>query len=57
MPRRCPHRQYLGQASSRTYVITAREDGQPFGALELRHAGPNRLGFGYVLAQPAWGRG
>jgi RimJ/RimL family protein N-acetyltransferase len=52
----------LEAGSARTYALVARVDAALLGAFELRrHAmtGPtsHRLGFGYVLARAAWGRG
>jgi [ribosomal protein S5]-alanine N-acetyltransferase len=43
--------------AARTYVLIGREDGTVRGAFDLRREGPHRLGFGYVLARPWWGRG
>ncbi len=41
----------------RTYVLTGRQDGIIRGAIDLRHAGPHRLEFGYLLARAYWGNG
>ena len=38
-------------------MLTSREDDALRGALDLRRDAPHRLGFGYVLARPWWGRG
>jgi [ribosomal protein S5]-alanine N-acetyltransferase len=43
--------------AARTYVLTERSNGKLVGAFDLRNAGQFRLGYGYVLAQPSWGRG
>lgn len=39
------------------HALTDRADGRMIGAFELRRPAPGRLGFGYVLARPWWGRG
>ncbi len=44
-------------ASSRTYVLIGRDSEKVLGAFDLRKSGPHRLGYGYVLARPSWGRG
>jgi RimJ/RimL family protein N-acetyltransferase len=41
---------------SRTYVLVGRSDNRLSGAFDLRRPEPHRLGFGYVLARPCWGR-
>ncbi len=43
--------------ASRTYVLVGQEDGAVRGAFDLRREEPHRLGFGYALARPWWGRG
>lgn len=47
----------LTAASARTYVLISRQDETLLGAFDLRQTGPNRFGFGYVLAQRSWGQG
>jgi [ribosomal protein S5]-alanine N-acetyltransferase len=42
---------------ARTFVLIGRVDRQLFGAFDLRRPEPHRLGFGYLLARPYWGRG
>jgi RimJ/RimL family protein N-acetyltransferase len=42
---------------SLAYAMTDRHDGRLIGAFELRRTGTGRLGYGYVLARPWWGRG
>jgi [ribosomal protein S5]-alanine N-acetyltransferase len=42
---------------ARTYVMQGRKDSVIRGGLDLRHADPHRLEFGYVLARPWWGQG
>jgi RimJ/RimL family protein N-acetyltransferase len=44
-------------ARARTYVLVGRTDSRLIGAFDLRRQEPHRLDFGYVLAQPFWGRG
>lgn len=44
-------------ASARTYVLVGRQDGSLHGAFDLRHTGPGRFGYGYVLARRSWGQG
>lgn len=43
--------------ASRTYVLAGRDDDAVRGAFDLRRDDANRMGFGYVLARPWWGRG
>ena len=47
----------LKATTARTYVLVQRGTDDILGAFDLRDAGPARLGFGYVLARPYWGRG
>jgi ribosomal-protein-alanine N-acetyltransferase len=47
----------MGAASSRTYVLMGRQNGALMGAFDLRQERPHALGYGYVLARPAWGQG
>jgi [ribosomal protein S5]-alanine N-acetyltransferase len=42
---------------NRTYALVAQGEGRLVGAFDLRRPEPHRLGFGYVLARPFWGRG
>ena len=54
-------RSYLASAvaavSSRNYAIIERGSGALIGSFELRQAASWRLGYGYALARPFWGRG
>ena len=54
-------RRYLAACASaahaRTYAIVSRDDPRLIGAFDLRHHEPWRMGFGYVLARPYWGKG
>jgi ribosomal-protein-alanine N-acetyltransferase len=43
--------------TSRTYVLTSREDGSVLGGFDLRRSAQHRLEFGFVLARPYWGLG
>jgi ribosomal-protein-alanine N-acetyltransferase len=47
----------LTAQTSRTYVLTGRQDKVIRGAIDIRQPTPHRLEFGYVLARPHWGRG
>lgn len=47
----------VAATSSRTYVLVERPSDRILGAFDLRRSGPCRLGYGYVLARPSWGRG
>ncbi len=38
-------------------MLVGQDDSTVRGAFDLRLEGPHRLGFGYVLARPWWGRG
>ena len=42
---------------SRTYILLGKTNDGVRGAIELRRTGPNRMGFGYVLARRWWGQG
>jgi RimJ/RimL family protein N-acetyltransferase len=42
---------------TRTFILAGRHDQSVRGAFELRHNGPHRLEFGYVLAHSFWGQG
>jgi RimJ/RimL family protein N-acetyltransferase len=43
--------------TSRTYVLTGRDDGVIRGGFDLRHVEAHRMEFGYVLARRWWGQG
>lgn len=43
--------------ASRNYVLIERATASLAGAFELRRYSPTRLGYGYLLARPFWGRG
>lgn len=47
----------LAVSSPRVYALLERERGRLIGSLDLRREAPHRIGFGYVLARPWWGRG
>lgn len=47
----------LAASSARVYAMLGREGGHLVGCLDLRREAPHRIGFGYVLARPWWGRG
>lgn len=47
----------LEEVSSRTYVLLEREGGQLVGCLDTRLEDSHRIGFGYVLSRPQWGKG
>lgn len=46
----------MDAASARTYVVAGRAGGELRGVFEVRRTG-HRIGFGYTLARPYWGRG
>ena len=47
----------LATPTALAYVLVERENGRLVGCLEVRQEAPHRVGFGYVLARPWWGRG
>jgi len=47
----------LQATTYRTYVLVRRTDDEVIGSFDLRNTGPARLGYGYVLACPYWGKG
>jgi [ribosomal protein S5]-alanine N-acetyltransferase len=62
-----PHKQFseaeayvarcMAASSARTYVLITKADDKLVGAFDLRQSSPWRLGYGYVLARSAWGKG
>jgi RimJ/RimL family protein N-acetyltransferase len=44
-------------SASRNYVLIDRANGALAGSFELRRYSASRLGYGYCLARPFWGRG
>jgi RimJ/RimL family protein N-acetyltransferase len=47
----------LAAPSSPTYALVERQSSQLVGCLDVRQEALHRIGFGYVLARPWWGRG
>jgi len=47
----------LAATTYRTYVLVQRTSDVAIGAFDVRHSGPARLGYGYVLARAFWGQG
>ncbi|WP_410492305.1 GNAT family N-acetyltransferase [Bosea sp. 685] len=50
-------RSCLGATTYRTYALVERDTAQLIGSFDLRDTGPARVGYGYVLARPFWGKG
>lgn len=48
---------FANAPGSRTYAMVGRDDNILRGAFDIRHAGPGKVGYGYVLARQWWGRG
>jgi RimJ/RimL family protein N-acetyltransferase len=46
-----------GASATRNYVLIERAGGSLVGSFELRRHSPSRVGYGYLLARPFWGRG
>jgi RimJ/RimL family protein N-acetyltransferase len=44
-------------SASRNYMLIERGSGALAGSFELRRYSPTRMGYGYLLARPFWGRG
>ena len=42
---------------SHTYLLRSRDDGRLHGVFEVRQPALHWLGYGYLPARPAWGRG
>jgi ribosomal-protein-alanine N-acetyltransferase len=50
-------RMCLESTTSRTYALLRRETDGVVGTFDVRAVGRTKLGFGYVLARPHWGKG